>query len=56
MECCVSIAVSERQRTRKDGLVSAPADSMASSPETFGSDGAEILRGQPRVRSEATAT
>ena len=54
MECCASIAVSERQQTRRDGLVLAPADPMAPSPKTFESDGAEILRGQPRVRSETT--
>ena len=55
MDCCASIAVSEPQQTRRDGLVLAPADPVAPSLETFGSDGAEILQGQPRVQSEATA-
>ena len=55
MECCLSVAVSEPQRTHKDGLVSAPADPVALSLETFESDGAKILRGQPRVQSEVTA-
>ena len=55
MEYCPSVAVSEPQQTHRDGLVLAPADPMAPSLETFGSDGAEILRGQPRVWSEATA-
>ena len=55
MECCPSVTVLEPQRTRRDGLVLAPADPVAPSLKTFGSDGAEILRGQPTVRSEASA-